>query len=95
MRTGVTGLVLLAKSHIHDDFADTIVEFNGSSTFFLDVFNMQPADVCSRFQQWVCNQKSGKLCAVCMLPIFFNSEHLFQVPEPPTTFRPFKLNAPC
>jgi hypothetical protein len=92
MRTGVTGLTLLVKSHIHNDFADTIVEFNGSSTFFLDVFNMQPADVCSRFQQWVCNQKSSKLC---VLPIFFNTEHSFQVLEPPTTFRPFKPNAPC
>lgn len=61
MRTGVTGLALLVKGHIHDDFADTIVEVNGSSTFFLDVFNMHPADVCSRFQQWVCNQKNGKL----------------------------------
>lgn len=64
---GITGLALLVKSHIHDDFADTIMEFNGSSTFFLDVFNMPLADVCSRFQQWVCNQKPCKLGALCML----------------------------
>ena len=57
MQTGITCLALIVKGHIHDDFADTIVEFNGSSAFFLDVFNMQPADVCSRFQQWVCNKK--------------------------------------
>ena len=57
MQTGVTGLTLIVKGHIHDDFADTIVEFNGSSAFFLEVFNMQPVDICSRFQQWVCNQK--------------------------------------
>lgn len=89
------GLALLVKSHIHNDFADTIMEFNGSSMFFLDVFNMQPADVCSKFQQWVCDQKSSKLHALCMLPIFFKFEHSFQVLEPPTTFRPFKLNALC
>jgi hypothetical protein len=57
MRTGVTGLALIVKGHIHDDFADTIVEFNGCSAFFLEVFNMQPVDVCSKFQQWVCSQK--------------------------------------
>ena len=57
MRTGVTGLALIVKGHIHDDFADTIMEFSGSSTFFLDVFNMQPADICSKFQHWVCNKK--------------------------------------
>ena len=60
MRTGVTGLALIVKGHIHDDFADTIVEFNGSSAFLLNVFKMQPADVCSRFQQWVCNRKLGQ-----------------------------------
>ena len=43
MRTGVTGLALLVKGHIHDDFADTIVEFKGSSTFFLDVVAVQRA----------------------------------------------------
>ena len=60
MRTGVTGLALLFKGHIHDDSADTIVEVKGSSIFFLDVFKMHLADVCSRFQQWVCNQKSHR-----------------------------------
>ncbi|KAF8156909.1 hypothetical protein B0H34DRAFT_783175 [Crassisporium funariophilum] len=53
----ITGLAIFAKSHIHNDFANAIVEFNGLARFFLDVFNMQPADVCSKFQQWVCNQK--------------------------------------
>jgi hypothetical protein len=71
MRTGVTGLALIVKGHIHDNFTDTIVEFNGASAFFLKVFNMQPADVCSKFQQWVCNQKLGQYphCS-CVLPIF-------------------------
>ena len=68
MRTGVTGVALLVKGHIHDDFADTILEVKGSSTFFLDVFNMHPADVCSRFQQWVCNQKTSKLLSFSFSP---------------------------
>ena len=62
MRTGVTGIALFAKGHIHNDFADTIVQFNDSTTFFLDVFNMEAVDVCSKFQQWVCNQNQSKLC---------------------------------
>ena len=62
MRTGVTGIALFVKGHIHDDFADTIVQFNDSATFFLDVFNMEAVDVCSKFQQWVCNQNQSKLC---------------------------------
>jgi hypothetical protein len=49
MQTGVTGLTLIVKGHIHDDFTDTIVEFNGTSAFFLEVFNMQPVDICSKF----------------------------------------------
>ena len=57
MRTGITGVALIVKGHIHDDFADVVVEFNGSADFFLDVFNMQATDVCNRFQQWVCNRK--------------------------------------
>ena len=71
MRTGITGLALIAKGHIHDDFADTIIEFNGSSAFFLDVFNMQPVDVCSKFQQWVCNKKLSQY------PSLVCSAHLY------------------
>ena len=94
MRTGVTGLAILAKSHIYNNFTDTIVEFNESSTFFLDVFNMQPADVCSRFQQWVCNQKSSKF-KFCTAIQFVYSECLFQILKPPTTVKPPKPNVLC
>jgi hypothetical protein len=92
MRTGVTGLALLVKGHIHDDFADTIIEVKGSSTFFLDVFNMQPADVCSRFQQWVCNQKSSKFRTATHS---FYSDSLYQTPTLPITYKLLSLNVPC
>ena len=92
MRTGVTGLALLIKGHIHDDFADTIVEYKGSSTFFLDVFDMHPADVCSKFQQWVCNQKFGKFCTATLS---FYSDPLFQTLKLPITYKLLRLNVPC
>ena len=80
MRKGITGVALIVKGHIHDDFADTIVEFNGSSAFFLNVFNMQPADVCSRFQQWVCNKKL--------------SQYSYYSPVPPVIYLVLGLEVP-
>jgi hypothetical protein len=59
-RTGITGLAIFAKGHIHNDYIDGLAEFNGSATFFTEVLNMQPEDVCTKFQQWVCNRKMGK-----------------------------------
>lgn len=56
-RTGITGLAIFAKGHIHDDFIDGVAEFNGSASFFTEVLNIQPEDICSKFQQWVCNRK--------------------------------------
>ena len=40
MGMGVTGIALFVKGHIYDDFTDTIVQFNDSTMFFLNVFNM-------------------------------------------------------
>ncbi|KIK04385.1 hypothetical protein K443DRAFT_130862 [Laccaria amethystina LaAM-08-1] len=95
--SSLTDEVLGLGIHIHDDFVDTIVEFNGSSTFFLNVFNMHPTDVCSRFQQWVCNQKisleaPGNLQAAQAECVVMIKNGLHKFPMNPTSL---SSNASC
>ncbi|CAA7262102.1 unnamed protein product [Cyclocybe aegerita] len=52
-RTGTTGLALFAKGHIHDSFANRVVECGGSSAFFLDVLKIEASDVLTKFKQWI------------------------------------------
>jgi len=53
-RTGILGLALFVKGHVHDSFSSSIVQCNGSADFCLEVLKMDPLDLMVKFEQWSC-----------------------------------------
>jgi hypothetical protein len=53
-RTGVMGLALFVKGHVHDSFSPSIIQSNGSADFCLEVLKMDALDLAVKFEQWSC-----------------------------------------
>ncbi|PPQ80090.1 hypothetical protein CVT24_006544 [Panaeolus cyanescens] len=56
LRTGVIGLLLLSKAHVDDSFTHTLIEVNGSSTFFYSCFKRPADEVMRSYEQFICSR---------------------------------------
>jgi hypothetical protein len=58
--TGVMGLALFVKGHVHDGLSPSIVQSNGSADFCLEVLKMDALDLTVKFEQWTCAKDRSK-----------------------------------
>jgi hypothetical protein len=60
-RTGVQGLALFVKGHIHDDFTPSFLQCEDSANFFAEELGVNVFDLLTKFEQWMCKQNNGMI----------------------------------